>query len=123
MLFGQVRTTLINDEPWFVGRDIAESLAYSNISKALNDHVDQEDKSIFQRSDFATLENHIPKSAFPVKFAPADIPNRGLTFINESGLYSLILSSKLKTAKKFKHWVTSEVLPAIRKPNQPALFI
>lgn len=78
-------------------------------------HVDEEDKGILKGSDLRPLENHIPKKAFPVNFVRADIPNRGVTIINESGLYSLILSSKLPTAKKFKHWVTSEVLPAIRK--------
>jgi anti-repressor protein len=113
--FGNLRAAEMNGEPWFVGKDVAEALGYSNTKDAISTHVDKEDKSIFQRSDFATLENYIPKSAFPVKFVPADIPNRGLTFINESGLYSLILSSKLPSAKRFKHWVTSEVLPAIRK--------
>lgn len=105
MLFGQVRTTLINDEPWFVGKDIATALGYSNASDALGKHVDREDKDVIANRDNAGRKNK-----------PAVI-------INESGLYSLILSSKLQTAKKFKHWVTSEVLPAIRKPNQPALFI
>lgn len=113
--FGSLRAAEIDGAPWFVGKDVAEALGYCNTKDAISTHVDKEDKSIFQRSDFATLENHIPKDAFPVKFVPADIPNRGLTFVNESGLYSLILSSKLPTAKKFKHWVTSEILPAIRQ--------
>lgn len=69
-------------------------LGYTNARKALGDHVDSDDKRIIQRSEITTIENHIPKSAFPVNFVPADIPNRGLTIINESGLYSLILSSK-----------------------------
>lgn len=97
--FGQVRTLLIDNEPYFVGKDVAEILGYTNSKDAIQKHIDDEDKQIIQRSQFATLE----------------IPNRGLTVINESGLYSLILSSKLPTAKKFKRWVTSEVLPQIRK--------
>lgn len=97
--FGEVRTLIKNGEPWFVGKDIAEILGYSNTKDALATHVEAEDKEVIQRSENATLE----------------IPNRGLTIINESGLYSLILSSKLPTAKQFKHWVTAEVLPTIRK--------
>ncbi|CAI3207745.1 ORF6C domain-containing protein [Clostridium neonatale] len=97
--FGQVRGILINDEPYFIGKEVAEVLGYANSKDAIQKHVDEEDKQIIQRSQFATLE----------------IPNRGLTIINESGLYSLILSSKLPNAKKFKRWVTSEVLPQIRK--------
>ena len=97
--FGEIRTVVIENEPWFVGKDIAEVLGYSNTKDAIATHVDNEDRTVIQRSENTTLE----------------IPNRGLTVINESGLYSLILSSKLPTAKKFKHWVTSEVLPTIRK--------
>ncbi len=93
--FGQVRTVLVNDEPYFVGNDVAEILGYTNTSKALKDHVDTEDK----------LNNKTLLS----------LGQRGGWLINESGLYSLVLSSKLPTAKKFKHWVTSEVLPSIRK--------
>lgn len=96
----QVRALTIDDEPYFVGKDVAEILGYKNTKDALLKHVEQEDKTVVKKSRFATLEN---------------IPNRGLTFINESGLYSLIISSKLSSAKQFKHWVTSEVLPAIRK--------
>ncbi|MFQ7776642.1 MAG: phage antirepressor [Streptococcus lutetiensis] len=95
----EVRTLTIDNEPWFVGKDVADILGYSNSKDALNKHVDLDDKQIIQRSQIATL----------------DIPNRGLTIINESGLYSLILSSKLPQAKDFKRWVTSEVLPTIRK--------
>lgn len=113
--FGEMRTVTIDNETWFVGKDVAQILGYSNTKDAINNHVDSDDKRIIQRSEIATIENHIPKSALPVNFAPADIPNRGLTIINESGLYSLILSSKLPGAKKFKRWVTSEVLPSIRK--------
>lgn len=90
---------VIDDEPWFVGKDVAEALGYSDTKSALADHVDDDDKQIIQKGQIATLE----------------IPNRGLTIINESGLYSLILSSKLPTAKQFKRWVTNEVLPYIRK--------
>lgn len=95
--FGEIRTLLINDEPYFAGKDIAKVLGYKNISDALEKHVDEEDKK---------------------KIAYCDYPefgNKGAVLINESGLYSLILSSKLPTAKKFKKWVTSEVLPSIRK--------
>ena len=93
--FGSVRTMEINGEPYFVGKDDAEILGYANTSKALIDHVDDEDK----------LNNETLSS----------LGQRGGWLINESGLYSLILSSKLPTAKKFKRWVTSDVLPAIRK--------
>ena len=113
--FGSIRTVETNGEPWLVGKDVAEALGYSNTKDAIANHVDSEDKRIIQKSEFTTFENHIPKSALPVNFIPADVPNRGLTIINESGLYSLILSSKLPKAKEFKHWVTSEVLPSIRK--------
>lgn len=97
--FGSIRTLMLNDEPYFVGKDVAEILGYSNTKDALATHVDAEDKMVIQRSENTTFE----------------IPNRGLTVINESGLYSLILSSKMANAKKFKRWVTSEVLPTIRK--------
>ena len=97
--FGNLRTLTIDGEPWFVGKDEAEALGYSNTKKAILDHVDADDKTLIQRSQNVTFE----------------IPNRGMTIINESGLYSLILSSKLESAKAFKHWVTAEVLPTIRK--------
>lgn len=97
--FGDIRTVTIENEPWFVGKDVAEALGYGNSRDALAAHIDDEDKTIIQKSDFPTLE----------------IPNRGIVVIKESGLYSLILSSKLPNAKRFKHWVTSEVLPTIRK--------
>ena len=97
--FGQIRSIEIDGLPYFLGKDVAEILGYSNPRDALATHVDLEDKKVIQKSENTTLE----------------IPNRGLTIINESGLYSLILSSKLPTAKQFKRWVTSEVLPAIRK--------
>lgn len=93
--FGSIRTLQINGEPYFVGKDVAEILGYTNPSKALSDHVDEEDK----------LNNESLSS----------LGQRGGWLINESGLYSLILSSKLPTARKFKRWVTSEVLPTIRR--------
>lgn len=93
--FGLVRTLEINGEPWFVGKDVAEALGYSNPRKAIGDHVDDEDKGVTKCDTLGGSQD--------------------LTVINESGLYSLILSSKLPTAKAFKMWVTSEVLPAIRK--------
>lgn len=97
--FGQIRTIIDNDGIYFVGKDVAEILGYANTRDALNSHVDEEDKQVLT-SQNTTLEN---------------IPNRGLTVINESGLYSLVLSSKLPSAKRFKRWVTSEVLPALRR--------
>lgn len=93
--FGQIRTIQQNDAPWFVGKDVAEILGYSNTKDAIAKHVDDEDK----------LGAQIATSG----------QNRNMTIINESGLYSLIISSKMPKAKEFKHWVTSEVLPAIRK--------
>lgn len=111
----EVRTVLMNDEPYFVGKDVAEILGYKNTKDALINHVDDEDRRIIQRSEIATIENNLPNEAFPVNFVSADIPNRGLTVINESGVYALVFGSKLPTAKKFKRWVTKEVLPSIRK--------
>ena len=104
--FGRVRTVSIDGEPWFVGKDIALALGYCNTKDALSRHVDAEDKG---GSRITTPSGE-----------------QDMTVINESGLYSLVLSSKLPTAKKFKRWVTSEVLPAIRKtggyhvPQSPA---
>lgn len=113
--FGQVRTVTIDGEPWFAGFDVADALGYKNQSDAIAKHVEDEDKQTFLKSQITTIENHLPKDVFPVNFVSAEIPNRGLTFVNESGLYALTFSSKLESAKRFKHWVTSEVLPAIRK--------
>ena len=93
--FGSVRTLTINDEPWFIGKEVAEILGYTNTPKAIRDHVDGDDK----------LTERIVLSG----------QNREAIFINESGLYSLIMSSKMPKAKQFKRWVTSEILPAIRK--------
>lgn len=93
--FGKIRTVIENGETWFIGKEVADILEYANTAKAIRDHVDEEDK----------LTERIVLSG----------QNREVIFINESGLYSLILSSKLPNAKKFKKWVTSEVLPSIRK--------
>lgn len=93
--FGKVRVVEQGGEPWFIGKDVAEILGYSNTPKAIRDHVDDEDK----------LAERIVLSG----------QNREVAIINESGLYSLILSSKMPKAKEFKRWVTAEVLPAIRK--------
>lgn len=93
--FGQLRTIEIEGEPWFVGKDVSSALGYADTNKAIAMHVDAEDKLNDKTS--------------------SSLGQRGGWFINESGLYSLILSSKLPTAKKFKRWVTHEVLPAIRK--------
>lgn len=93
--FGSVRTLTIDEKPYFVGKDVAEILGYVETAKAIREHVDEDDKGV----------------------SVLDTPGgkQKMTIINESGLYSLILSSKLPNAKKFKHWVTSEVLPSIRK--------
>lgn len=96
--FGQVRIVQQNGEPWFIGKDVAEILGYSNTKDAIAKHVDDEDK----------LGSQIATSG----------QNRNMTIINESGLYSLILSSKMPKAKEFKRWVTSEVIPAIRKTGK-----
>lgn len=92
--FGKVRTLMIDGEPWASGKDVATALGYANTTKAIHDHVDPEDKT----TNESLVVNGMP-----------------LTLINESGLYSLILSSKLPKAKEFKRWITSEVLPALRK--------
>ena len=93
--FGEIRTVVKDGEPWFVGKDVAEILGYTNPQKAVREHVDDDDRGVNEM----------------------DTPGRvqSVVVINESGLYSLILSSKLPNAKKFKKWVTSEVLPSIRK--------
>lgn len=94
--FGEIRTVEINNEPWFVGKDVAEILGYERPTKAVSDHVDIEDRDVVPIQDSIGRMQNTP-------------------IVNESGLYSLILSSKLPNAKAFKRWVTSEVLPAIRK--------
>lgn len=94
-VFGSVRTVEIDGEPWLVGKDVAEILGYADAYGAMKKHVDNEDRQNCQNDSFETP--------------------RGMTVINESGLYSLVIGSKLPSAKKFKRWVTSEVLPSIRK--------
>ena len=98
--FGQVRTVTLNDDPWFVGKDIATALGYAKPENAIANHVDSDDKT-------STL----------IQGSGSNYKSKAI-IINESGLYSLILSSKLPAAKKFKHWVTSEVLPALRKTGK-----
>ena len=93
--FGAIRTVELDGEPWLVGKDVAEALGYTNPRKALADHVDDEDKGVTKC------------------YTPGG--DQDMTIINESGLYSLVLSSKLPTARKFRRWVTSEVLPSIRR--------
>lgn len=93
--FGDIRTVNINGEPWFVGKDVAESLGYINSRKALADHVAAEDKGVTKCYTLGGTQT--------------------VGIINESGLYALIFGSKLESAQRFKHWVTSEVLPAIRR--------
>lgn len=100
--FGKIRAVKIEGEPWFVGKDVASALGYSDTADALKKHVDEEDKRLAKPGELPTLKTS----------------NYGVYIINESGLYSLILSSKLPGAKKFKRWVTSEVLPAIRKTGR-----
>lgn len=93
--FGSVRTVIIDNEPWFVGKDVALALGYSNTRDALNKHVDTEDKGVAKCDTLGGSQE--------------------MTVINESGVYALVFGSKLDSAKRFKHWVTSEVLPSIRK--------
>lgn len=93
--FGSIRTVELDGEPWLVGKDVAEALGYTNPRKALADHVDDEDKGVTKC------------------YTPGG--DQDMTIINESGLYSLVLSSKLPTARKFRRWVTSEVIPSIRR--------
>lgn len=96
--FGNVRMIMIDGDPWFVGKDVAEAIGYADGFGALKKHVDDEDKQNWQNDSFETP--------------------RGMTIINESGLFSLILGSKLDSAKRFKRWVTAEVLPSIRKTGR-----
>lgn len=109
--FGEVRVVTIDNEPWFVGKDVVEKLGYTDINHTILDHVDNDD-----RVNSKTQGQNNP-----------EFGQRGTWLINESGLYSLVLSSKLPQAKKFKQWVTSEILPTIRKTggyvNNDDLFI
>lgn len=105
--FGEIRTIVIDEEPWFVGKDVAAALGYSNPRDALSKHVDDEDKGVAKHDTLGGTQD--------------------MTIISESGLYSLTLSSKLPSAKQFKRWITSEVLPTMRKTggyvNNDELFI
>lgn len=100
--FGNVRSFMIDNEPWFVGKDVAEALGYKNVRDSLARHIDSDDKR-----DGVVIHDSMGREQKTI-------------IINESGLYSLILSSKLESAKKFKHWVTSEVLPTLRKTGSYA---
>jgi len=94
--FDSIRAITIDGQPWFIGKDVARALGYENGSRDINRHVDEDDRQNYRNGT-------------------SEINNRGMTIINESGLYSLILSSKLSAAKKFKRWVTAEVLPSLHK--------
>lgn len=117
-----------NGNPWFVGKDVAENLGYEVERKAIRDHVDYDDKALLKKKNgmgIVVLNENGSKGSIseplgnpfpsPINIAGLNVPPRGLTIINESGLYALIFGSKLESAKHFKHWVTSEVLPSIRK--------
>jgi prophage antirepressor-like protein len=106
--FGKVRTLMRDGEPWAVGKDVAEALGYKNPSNAVANHVDPEDKTTYQ------IQVCDSDSTYPKQVCRSNLKT-DVTLINESGLYSLILSSKLPKAKEFKRWITSEVLPALRK--------
>lgn len=97
-----MRTVIIEGEPWFVGKDVAMALGYENTKKAIRDHVDVEDKKMGEQNGTPSVVDSMGRTQRP-------------TWINESGLYALVFGSKLLSARRFKHWVTSEVLPAIRK--------
>lgn len=100
--FGEIRTVNIDNEPWFVGKDVAEALGYKNTKDALATHVEECDKITGSKNATPSIKDRMGREQFP-------------TWINESGLYALIFGSKLESAKRFKHWVTSDVLPSIRK--------
>lgn len=112
--FGEIRTTVINDEPWFVGKDIANALGYKNTKDALAKHIENCDKIMGSQNATPSITDSMGRTQHP-------------TWINESGLYALIFGSKLESAKKFKQWVTSDVLPTIRKTggyvNNEELFV
>ena len=93
--FGKVRTVIVNGEPWFAAKDVAEILGYTETAKAVRTHVDEDDKGVSRMDTPGGKQN--------------------VTVINESGLYSLILSSKMPRAKEFKRWVTAEILPTLRR--------
>lgn len=100
--FGKIRTVTINNEPWFVGKDVATALGYKNTKDALATHIEDCDRIMGSQNATPSIKDSMGRSQYP-------------TWINESGLYALIFGSKLESAKEFKHWVTSEVLPTLRK--------
>ncbi len=102
--FGEIRTVELNGEPWLVGKDVAEILGYADTNRAVAQHVDKEDRKVLGRKAYGDLYSSLWAGE-------NDFSNKNI--INESGLYALVLGSKLPTARKFKHWVTSEVLPSI----------
>lgn len=106
--FGEIRTVQIDNDVWFVGKDIALALGYENPQKAIRDHVDEEDKKMGERNVTPSITDTLGREQFPM-------------YINESGVYALVFGSKLESAKKFKHWITSEVLPQIRKTGSYAM--
>ena len=106
--FGEIRTVVINGEPWFVGKDVAVALGYDDTVNALKKHVDSEDKIMGCQNATPSIIDSMGRIQYP-------------TWINESGIYTLIFGSKLESAKRFKHWVTSEVLPAIRRTGRYTL--
>ena len=115
--FGKIRSIMVDGNPWFVGKDVAKSLGYENESKAIRDHVFEEDKMMGVQNVTPSIIDKMGRLQYP-------------TWINESGLYSLIFGSKLDSAKAFKRWVTHEVLPILRKegryelkPQQPAVLL
>ena len=112
--FGKMRSIQIDGEPWFVGKDVAAALGYADTDKAIREHIDDEDKNLIKPAEIAGLK-------VDSKSAGLNIPNRGMYLINESGVYALIFGSKLDSAKRFKHWVTHEVLPSIRKTGSYTL--
>lgn len=108
--FGQVRSVMVEDAPWFVGKDVAAALGYADTKKAISSHVDAEDRVFLKRGETPTYKGDDLPTLKSSRY--------GMNIINESGLYSLVLSSKLPSAKRFKRWVTSEVLPALRKTGR-----
>ena len=118
--FGALRSIVKGGLPWFVGIDVAKALGYTDVWNAIRDHVDDDDKISVKRSKGMAIFQSCQNDKFSASLDTIGftVPPRGLTVINESGMYSLILSSKLPSAKRFKHWVTSEVLPSIRKTGK-----
>lgn len=108
-LFGEIRTILINGEPYFVGKDVAIALGYTNTNDAISQHVDNEDKIMGSKNATPSITDTLGRNQYP-------------TWINESGIYSLVFGSQLSDAKKFKHWVTHDVLPTLRKNGSYSLI-